>query len=60
MLESRAIMPPEWVLGVRDAIIEAAKAEVGIARIHYSAKEVMRQGTEQVDRVEIIVTVRAP
>ena len=53
-------MSPTWAQSVTEAILTAAKAEVGIARIHYSKKEIMRPGTEQVDRVEITVTVRAP
>jgi len=53
-------MGAKWAQRVRDVVIEAAKAEVGIARIHFSQKEIMRPGTEQVDRVEIIVTVKAP
>ena len=43
-----------------EAILTAAKAEVGIARIHYSKKEVMRPGTEMTDRIEIVLTVKAP
>ena len=49
-----------WTQEVVGAILAAVKAEVGIARVHYSKKEIMRPGTEQVDRVEIIVTVKAP
>ena len=53
-------MPPEWAQDVCDAILEAAKTEVGIARIHYSKKEIMRPGTEMTDRIEIMLTVKAP
>ena len=42
------------------AILEAAKAEVGIARIQYSVKQSTRPGTEQVDRIEITLSVKAP
>jgi len=55
-----AIINGKWVHGVYDAILTAAKAEVGIARIHYSKKEIMRPGTEMVDRIEITLTVKAP
>ena len=53
-------MSARWAQQVCDAILTAAKAEVGIARIHYSLKEVMRPGTEQPDRVEITLTIKAP
>ena len=59
-MQSSAIINGTWTQGVYDAILKVAKAEVGIARIHVSRKEVMKQGTEQVDRIEIILSVRAP
>ena len=55
-----AIINSTWAQSVTEAILTAAKAEVGIARIHYSKKEIMRPGTEMTDRVEITLTVRAP
>ena len=60
MIDTSAILAPIWVQRVRDAVIEAAKAEVGIARLHYSVKEVMRPGTETTDRIEVTLTVKAP
>jgi len=45
---------------VLDAVLTAAKAEVGIARMQYSIKQSVRPGTEQVDRIEITLSVRAP
>jgi len=53
-------MAPRWAQEVCEAILTAAKAEVGIARIHYSKKEIMRPGTETPDRIEITLTVKAP
>ena len=54
------IMAPTWAQSVTEAILAAAKAEVGIARMQYSIKQSVRPGTEQVDRIEIILSVRAP
>ena len=54
------IMAPTWAQSVTEAVLTAAKAEVGIARIHYSKKEIMRPGTEMTDRIEIMLTVKAP
>ena len=59
-MQASAIINGKWTQGVYDAILKVAKDEVGIARIHVSRKEVMKQGTEQVDRIEIILSVRAP
>ena len=53
-------MGATWAQEAVSAILEAAKAEVGIARIHYSVKEVMRPGTEQTDRIEVALTIKAP
>jgi len=60
MIEAGAIISARWAQKVCDAILTAAKAEVGIARIHYSDKKIMRPGTEQLDRIEITLTVKAP
>ena len=60
VVETSAIIAPRWAQDVCDAILTAAKAEVGIARIHYSKKEIMRPGTETPDRIEITLTVKAP
>ena len=49
-----------WAQSVCEAILTAAKAEVGIARMQYSIKQSTRPGTEQVDRVEIVLSVKAP
>ena len=59
-MQSSAIINGTWTQGVYDAILKVAKAEVGIARIHVSKKEVMRPGTEQVDRIEVTLTIKAP
>jgi len=59
MLE-KGVECSRWAQDVCDAILTAAKAEVGIARLQYSVKESMRPGTETLDRVEIIVSVKAP
>ena len=53
-------MSPTWAQSVTEAILAAAKAEVGIARIHYSKKEIMRPGTETHDRIEVTLTIKAP
>ena len=53
-------MGATWVQEAMSAILEAAKAEVGIARIQYSVKQSTRPGTEQVDRIEITLSVKAP
>ena len=60
VVEVRDIIGATWAQSVTSAILEAAKAEVGIARIHYSKKEIMRPGTEQPDRIEVTLTIKAP
>ena len=59
-MQTSAIINGTWTQDVYAAILKVAKAEVGIARIHVSKKEVMRPGTEQVDRIEITLSVKAP
>lgn len=59
-MQASAIIGAKWAQATASVILEAAKAEVGIARIHYSVKEIMRPGTEMTDRIEIILTVKAP
>ena len=58
-MQSSAIIGT-WTQDVYAAILKVAKDEVGIARIHVSKKEVMRPGTEQVDRIEVTLTIKAP
>ena len=60
MTQQSVIMSPTWAQEAVSAILEAAKAEVGIARIHFSQKEVMRPGTETTDRIEVTLTIKAP
>ena len=60
MIETSAIMGAKWAQDVCEAILTAAKAEVGIARMQYSVKQSARPGTEQVDRIEITLSVKAP
>ena len=55
-----AIINSTWAQSVTEAILTAAKAEVGIARMQYSVKQSARPGTEQVDRIEITLSVKAP
>ena len=60
MTQASGIINAAWSQEAVSAILEAAKAKVGIARIHFSKKEIMRPGTEQVDRIEITLSVKAP
>ena len=53
-------MAPKWAQDVCTAILAAAKAEVGIARIQHSIKQSTRPGTETLDRIEITLSVKAP
>jgi len=55
-----AIINSTWAQSVTEAILTAAKAEVGIARIQFSKREMMRPGTEILDRIEITLSVKAP
>jgi len=59
MLE-KGVECPRWAQDVYNAILTAAKKQVGIARMQYSVKQSTRPGTEQVDRVEIVLSVKAP
>ena len=59
-MQSSAIMAPKWAQGVTDAILAAAIEQVGIERIEHSVQTVSRRGSLQVDRVQIILTVKAP
>jgi len=59
MLE-KGVECSRWAQDVCEAILTAAKAEVGIARIHYSKKEIMRPGTDMTDRIEVTLSIKAP
>ena len=53
------IMTPTWAQRVYEAILAAAKAEVGIDRIQFTRKEILRPGTEIVDRIEVALVIKA-
>ena len=60
MVAESGIIAPKWAQDVCEAILTAAKAEVGIARIQHSIKQSTRPGTETLDRIEITLSVKAP
>ena len=53
-------MAPTWAQSVTEAILTAAIQQVGIERIEHSIQTVSRRGSLQMDRVQIILTVKAP
>ena len=54
------IIRAKWIVAVEKAVLEAAKAEVGLSRIQFSAQRYFRSGTETLDRIQIVLTVKAP
>ena len=55
-----AIINQKWAQSVCEAILTAAIQQVGIERIEHSVQTVSRRGSLQTDRVQIILTVKAP
>ena len=54
------IITAKWTEAVEKAVMEAVKAEVGLSRIQFSAQRYFRAGTETLDRIQIVLTVKAP
>ena len=50
-----------WAQNVTDALMEKAKELAGsVERVHFSVKQITRPGTEELDRLEVILTIKAP
>lgn len=50
-----------WVQEARSALIAQAKALAGgVERVHVSVTEVARPGSEELDRLEIRISLRPP
>ena len=51
----------DWAHTATAALVEKAKEVAGsIERFHYSVTEVARPGTENLDRIEVKLTIKAP
>lgn len=50
-----------WAQTVTAALVEKAKeAAGGIDKVHYSVNQVARPGTEDLDRIEVRLTIKVP
>ncbi len=50
-----------WAQKVTDALVEKAREMAGsIEQVHFSVSQVARPGTEELDRLEVRLTIKAP
>lgn len=51
----------DWARTATAALVDKAKEVAGsIERVHYSVTEVARPGTEDLDRIEVRLTIKVP